>query len=683
MRLRKSLRYLSDAVWEYERKSGQFQIIHNCLLPQLEGQKIHPDELGKIYKEKYLIQQDHAVWDTYLSKEALDGFFRKKDELVLFDLRLQVSDWDLEWHRACLEVEDEEHLVVISSDIQSKMQNRAVGKAVETEFDYVAYISISDESYMLYHSDTKRNGAIPPVFSSSYRRAMWEHNERYVADGGGDALSRLMEIENVVEQLKDRSAYVLFCSIVDEKKEIHHKKIRFCYLDDRKDVLLLSGMDITDITREHEMRLEAEKNGRAASQELVYYLNHMPMGCCTIKIIEDENGQPCDLEYVYSNYAHSEIEGVAYGELIGKRFYEFFKDADPFWLSCCADTAYRGKVHTIDRYSPEIGKHLLIHTFQTQYGFCGCILQDITEKKLLSRALEENQRRMQSFLKSASDYIFQYDAGKEQLLLLMKKQPGKESLEASKGDGPLEKLSIGEILDGEGIRLFREMLVKLKEQRGEVSFTVRMRMEKGECERWYQAALFYFWDCESGENHIFGYLQDINDMMLRQEFLQKEAQRDPLTGIYNARTGREQIEARLSRDKNEGYNLMFMMDLDDFKAINDEKGHMAGDRALIQFSQTISRSFRRDDVYYRLGGDEFAAFISGVGDPKEMAEKIMSRFFEFLSSESCDGIRLKSSVGIFAGRKRTDFSYYYKMADEALYEAKRSGKNHYVLHMEE
>ena len=111
---------------------------------------------------------------------------------------------------------------------------------------------------------------MPPMFDSSYHRILWEYNERYVADGGGAALSRLMEIEHVVRQLKNGRDYVLFSRVMDEK------------------------------------------------------------------------GNPCDFEFVYFNYVHSEIEGVPYGTLIGKRFYEFFENADPFWLPYYVDTAYNG-----------------------------------------------------------------------------------------------------------------------------------------------------------------------------------------------------------------------------------------------------------------------------------------------------------------------------------------------------
>lgn len=653
------------------------------MTPELEGEAKGLDELERIYKEEYLVEPDHEVWDTYLSLEALEGFFDDPEAVSLFHLRFKMKDGNLEWHRVCLEAVDEEHLVLVSSNIQKEIRNRAIGKAVDTEFDYVAYISILDGSYLLYHSTGGENSMMPPMFHSNYHKILWEYNEMYVADGEGAALSQLMEIEAVTEMLKSRKDYVLFCTVKDEAGELYYKKLRFCYLDDKKDVLLLSRVDITDITREHQLRLEAEQKEKAANQELADYLNHMPMGCCTTKIIEDETGRPCDFEFVYSNYAHSRIEGAAYGELIGKRFYEFFKETDPFWLSYYADTAYNGGSHTLDHYSPEIGRHLLIHTFQTQPGYCGCILQDITEKKMLSRALEENQRRMQSFLKSTADYIFQYDTEEQVFLMLLEKQQGEHSQEARNKENPLEKLSAGEVLGEDALALFNEKLASLKEQGREVDFTAKMTMKRGEGERWYQVTLFIFWDCESRENHIFGYLQDINDMVLRQESLQKEAQRDPLTGIYNAKTGRERIEAKLLDTGFDGYYLMFIMDLDEFKAINDQKGHMAGDRALIQFAQVISRSFRRDDVYYRLGGDEFAAFISVTGDPKVMAETIMARFFGLLNVENSDEVVLKSSVGIFAGKKKADFTYYYKKADEALYEAKHRGKNQFALRMEE
>lgn len=72
----------------------------------------------------------------------------------------------------------------------------------------------------------------------------------------------------------------------------------------------------------------------------------------------DEDGKPKDFLFTYSNREHDKLEGAGYGELIGRKFYEYFKNGDPKWLKYYYETAYEGIPHVIREYSREIQKEL-------------------------------------------------------------------------------------------------------------------------------------------------------------------------------------------------------------------------------------------------------------------------------------------------------------------------------------
>lgn len=109
--------------------------------------------------------------------------------------------------------------------------------------------------------------------------------------------------------------------------------------------------------------------------------------------------------------------------------------------------------------------------------------------------------------------------------------------------------------------------------------------------------------------------------------LRRAAQTDALTGLWNVGGGKEHIQKILAGQKEEEINgnAMFLMDVDNFKSVNDTMGHMVGDETLKQLAQVLKNSFEKEDVVFRLGGDEFAAFVRNMENPDEKIAQIMCR----------------------------------------------------------
>lgn len=159
------------------------------------------------------------------------------------------------------------------------------------------------------------------------------------------------------------------------------------------------------------------------------------------------------------------------------------------------------------------------------------------------------------------------------------------------------------------------------------------------------------------------------------EELKHQADHDPLTGLYNRRRFAEELKRTLhaaSRYKRHG--ALLMLDLDDFKIINDTQGHAAGDEALKTLSQAILERVRTSDVVARLGGDEFAVVLSEAdeGDALVVAEDIRAS----VAARNLDPeIHITCGLVPFDEHRELAADDALIAADTALYEAKEKGKN--------
>jgi len=164
------------------------------------------------------------------------------------------------------------------------------------------------------------------------------------------------------------------------------------------------------------------------------------------------------------------------------------------------------------------------------------------------------------------------------------------------------------------------------------------------------------------------------------EKLQKLAHTDEATGLYNKRRLMEQLDMEITRARRYGEVFScFMIDIDDFKLINDMYGHQAGDDVLRQTGTLLRRSLRRSDFIARYGGEEFMVLLprtNGAGAYRA-AENLRGNFMSNEFTLPATNIHITISIGITTCTSfdRLDIQQVILSADTALYRAKRSGKN--------
>jgi diguanylate cyclase (GGDEF)-like protein len=152
--------------------------------------------------------------------------------------------------------------------------------------------------------------------------------------------------------------------------------------------------------------------------------------------------------------------------------------------------------------------------------------------------------------------------------------------------------------------------------------------------------------------------------------LDYKASHDELTGVLN-RSGYELLLSSLDRES----TYMIMMDVDNFKTINDTCGHEIGDRVLVRLARVLKKHFRSEDYVCRIGGDEFVVFMvnTTIAQHDLVSAKIEEISRELL--ESNDGLpSITISVGIAHGSEFPDTEAWFEEADEAMYRAKQRGK---------
>ncbi len=156
--------------------------------------------------------------------------------------------------------------------------------------------------------------------------------------------------------------------------------------------------------------------------------------------------------------------------------------------------------------------------------------------------------------------------------------------------------------------------------------------------------------------------------------------KDPLTGLYNRYSFKDMLKSEIDRAKRYDRHLsLLMIDIDYFKKINDEFGHIIGDHILVRLASILQSSFRKTDIITRFGGEEFAIILpeTEISHATILAERIRRKIQQHDYSELIGAVHLTVSIGIsnyHTPLSKPDVTLLHS-ADQALYAAKRNGRN--------
>lgn len=187
----------------------------------------------------------------------------------------------------------------------------------------------------------------------------------------------------------------------------------------------------------------------------------------------------------------------------------------------------------------------------------------------------------------------------------------------------------------------------------------------------------------TGTETLYCLLVDITARKLREQKLREQAQRDSLTGLLNKVMVKTKIDHHLCIPPCQALHAMMIIDLDDFKGMNDHYGHLCGDVVLSNFAECLRGLFRATDIVGRIGGDEFLVFLPNISQREiagQKAKAILCSLGTLPIWENEDAM-LSCSIGIaFFPEDSTDYFGLYRCADSAMYHVKNTGRAGYAFY---
>lgn len=224
----------------------------------------------------------------------------------------------------------------------------------------------------------------------------------------------------------------------------------------------------------------------------------------------------------------------------------------------------------------------------------------------------------------------------------------------------------------------QKALTELK-RAGRTVFQGRLHTSDGDY-HWYRFYMAVVFDDKRQIKRVLGNVLDINDTQNKFARMQHKAERDPLTGIYNRAVFEKYVNEVLA-DSSKRQHAFFLLDIDDFKNVNDSRGYAFGDTVLCELTANLERSFRSSDLLGRIGGDEFAVLMCDITSMENALVKAGQICSLYTKGAAKEGLKISCSIGMVfcESDDGAAFDDLYQKADSALYKAKGKGKNVFVV----
>lgn len=309
-----------------------------------------------------------------------------------------------------------------------------------------------------------------------------------------------------------------------------------------------------------------------------------------------------------------------------------------------------------------------------------CILIDITKSKKSQDELRLSLERHRIIMDQTDDIIFEWDLKTDRILY--SPNWGKKFGYAPITERFWGSLAHNQHIHSTDIQKLLPVLRSLKE--GAPYAEIELRLESNEANEfiWCRIRMTTQYNANQAAIKVVGVIVDIDDAKRQSQALIEKAERDALTKLYNKGTSESIIRKKLAHQSSTRRSAMMIIDIDNFKIVNDSQGHLFGDAFLIEISDKIQHIFRSSDVVGRIGGDEFIVFIEGIPNIELVEDKAKQviDIFCHLDVFDADKTDTSCSIGIaYTPEHGIEFNTLYKKADYALYQAKNDGKNQYKI----
>lgn len=306
------------------------------------------------------------------------------------------------------------------------------------------------------------------------------------------------------------------------------------------------------------------------------------------------------------------------------------------------------------------------------------IITDITQLKNIESELKLERERYRIALQNITDIMFEYDIDNDNFVKYQRVEIDKK-IELEN----FETKNYSKLLESGGIIHLDDIGKLLEVLRGNIREIIEIRklnsLTKDEWS-WIRVQCSVIYDSDHNPIKTIGVLKDITEDKSKFEILINQAQRDPLTQLYNQRVSEDFIQEYLCNSDTKSSDALLVIDIDDFKTVNDTFGHLEGNEVLIAVSKILLHNTCDEDIVARIGGDEFMIFMKSL-----TKEFIIKRINDILDETNKikvkDNHKITLSIGIaFVNDSIKLYKNLFSKADKALYVAKADGKNRYSVY---
>lgn len=298
------------------------------------------------------------------------------------------------------------------------------------------------------------------------------------------------------------------------------------------------------------------------------------------------------------------------------------------------------------------------------------------ERRMRLQSINDESYRM--IMEHTNDIIFEYDT-------LDKTYLHTANFKKTFGYEPSKSGFLGSLeydyIHPEDVVSFVTMFEGMSKENALTESEVRIVNADGDY-LWTRIYTLGIFDKEGKPAKIIGKIININEEKREHEKLREKAVMDSSSGVLNKQTTEQMIRSFLSGEGKLGRHALFIVDIDDFKGINDDYGHRVGDAVISALGCELNQIFRTSDIKGRIGGDEFMILMKDIDDPESIAQKASAICSTFQRRDVEPGrqIFLSTSIGIaLYDKDGSSFEVLYEAADQALYNCKNIEKGTYTF----
>ena len=309
-----------------------------------------------------------------------------------------------------------------------------------------------------------------------------------------------------------------------------------------------------------------------------------------------------------------------------------------------------------------------------------CSLTDISSSKRAQEELRLSLEKHQIIMDQTNDIIFEWDILRDTLTY-------SANWEKKFGYQPIRENISVEIpkashIYPDDMPEFMRLMDTISSGTPYDEAEIRLADDKGTY-RWCRVRATAQFDTSGKAIKAVGVILDIDDAKKKTQALLEKAETDSLTKLLNKNAARWKIEEYLRQEDGREQSALLIIDVDDFKLVNDRYGHMFGDAVLTEFARIIKGMFRSSDAVARIGGDEFMVYMCQVQDGRNVsvrAERIIEDFKRMMYENlQIQGFSCSIGIAMFP-EDGLDYKTLFMLADRALYQAKSLGKNQYAFY---